>query len=171
VNRSNASPLVHGVFVVVSVLAFVAACSSSHKPPTLSADRSTDGTRAAFAGVAVTVPAYWHLYQHSPALCGSVIGRAAYFYIGSNSPRPGCASSPPTGPYLTVECHPYGPTPTGSVTRVGPFDAIVQGATVDAGTAQITIYLTGRDTAIGLYGPPNVVNAIESSIGRAAGSC
>jgi hypothetical protein len=57
------------------------------------------------------------------------------------------------------------------VTRVGPFDAIVQGSTVDTGTAQVAIYLTGRDTAIDLYGPPTVVNTIESSIGKVAGSC
>jgi hypothetical protein len=150
----------------VLVLGLVGACSSSHYPPMLSTQKTATGTLANFAGVAITVPAAWRVLAHGPASCGSVVGQTAYFYVGSDSPPPGCASSPPTGPYLSVECHPYGSAPPGPTAQVGPFHAVVQ-----RGPGEVSIYLSGRDTVIFIYGRTELLTQTESSIVKKSGAC
>lgn len=148
------------------MLAFVCGCSSSHHQPTLRSHGTATGTEASFAGVDVTVPARWRVVDHNPAICGSVVGRSAYFYVGSNGPQPGCAASRPTGPYLSVECHPAGSAPTGPTTRAGPFQAVVQRS-----PDEVTSYLIGRDTQLVVYGSPQLIEQVQSSITAASGTC
>jgi hypothetical protein len=152
--------------LMLLALGLVGACSHAHRPPLLSTRNAATGTLADFAGIAITVPSAWRVLAHSPASCGSVVGQSAYFYVGSDSPPPGCASSPPTGPYLSIECHPYGSAPTGPTTQVGPFDAVVQ-----RGPGEVSMYLSGRDTVIFIYGMTEVVTQTESSIGKTSGTC
>jgi hypothetical protein len=171
VHRSKTEGIVLGATMLA--ISCVAACSSHH-PPTLGREMTAGGTRGTFAGVALTVPAHWRLVPRGPAPCGSVVGDSAYFYVDSGSPRLGCSSGPPTGPYLTVTCHPYGygSSPSGRLIRVGPFNASEQDGTVGLGGHELaTIYLDGRDTLIDIYAAPTVVRAIKSSIGGAPGSC
>lgn len=164
--RRRAGYVVVAVSAAALMLAFVSGCSSSHYPPTLRSHATATGTEASFAGVDVTVPTRWRLLDHNPAICGSVVGQRAYFYVGSDGPKPGCASSRPTGPFLSVECHPFGSAPTGPTTRVGPFRAVVQ-----RGPDEVTIYLVGRDTQLVLYGSPQLIEQVQSSITTASGNC
>jgi hypothetical protein len=133
--------------------------------------KSASGIVATYAGVTLTVPKIWRAVGDGPEFCGSVVGRSAYFYVGSTSPPPGCSAAPATGPFVSVECRPYGPPPTGHEARVGPFNAIVIPNTTTGEPIEEFIYLTGRDTLIDLYGRSATVHRIESSITDAKGSC
>jgi hypothetical protein len=147
-------------------LVLVTACSSPGRSPVVTTQTTSNGTRVAFAGVSLTVPADWRIRASSPAPCGSVIGRTAYVYVGSSSPPRGCSAGPATGPYVVVKCHPYGPGPTGSQTRIGPFSAIRR--TVPNGSVA---YLVGRDTEVDFYGTPELLRRIQSSVRQTSGSC
>jgi hypothetical protein len=134
-----------------------------------------NGNRVSFAGVALNVPGGWRVLHRPPAFCGSVVGRTAYFSVGSNSPSLGCSSGPLAGPYLSVKCHPYpsfAPPPTGKESSVGSFTAIVSSdVPTSFGPNDTSIYLVGRDTEIDIYAVTTTVDQIESSISRVSGSC
>jgi len=161
------------VFSCAAVL--VTAGCASHHPATLMVTHAASGDRASFAGVALTVPKGWRIRHGPPSFCGPIVGRTAYFSVGTNSPAMGCSSSLPTNRFLSVRCHPYPdsePPPTGKTSSVGSFAAIVtRDSPSPNGVGGTSIFLVGRDIQIDIWGTSATTRAIESSIHHVSGTC
>ena len=162
-----------GLTAIALVLS-TGACTS-HGAPKMRVRKWLDGTRVSYAGVAITVPTGWGVRNTPPSACLSIAGDTAYFFVNDTDPTApglGCPSGGPTGPYLTVECHPQVPPPPGPALRVGPFAAFAVTHRLPSGGREYrTVFLRGRDTMVEIYGSPRQVNRIEASLSQVAGSC
>jgi hypothetical protein len=106
----------------------------------------------------------------APAFCGAIVGKSAYFSVFHQN-LAGCTIGQPTGPYVSVECHPLNTAVSGLLGEVGPFAARVERDPEKDGSVFLTVYLTDRDTAGEVYARSSLDRQIESSIGTASGSC